>query len=111
MEFVIPIRARNPENGNREHWAVKNKRRDSQRQAAMAKCPHWNEGPLLVIELTRVGPIELDDDGLRSSLKSIRDGIASRLRVDDGTKLVRWEYKQARGEYEVRVRIFRANDD
>lgn len=76
----------------REHWAVKAKRTASQRKKAMARCPKWEMGPLLVVTLTRVAPRELDDDNLRSSLKAIRDGIASRLGVDDKSKLVRWDY-------------------
>ena len=109
IEFSIHQRTKNTEN-LREHWAAKAKRQKAQRQAAMVKCPRWAEGALLVIELTRIGPRELDDDGLRSSLKATRDGIAARLRFDDGSPLVRWEYRQLHGEYEIRVRIYRADE-
>lgn len=109
LEFVIPVRAVNSEN-TREHWAAKAKRQKALRQAAMLKCPRWTEGALLVIELTRVGPRELDDDGLRSALKATRDGIAARLKFDDASPLVRWEYRQTKGDYEIRVRIYRVDE-
>lgn len=109
IEFVIKQRAVNNDNA-REHWAVKAKRVKPQRQAALLKCPKWTEGHLLVVELTRVGKGELDDDGLRSSLKPTRDGIAARLRVNDNSPLVRWDYLQKKGDYEIRVRIYRADE-
>lgn len=109
FEFSIPMKAQSVAN-LREHWAAKAKRVGNQRQAAMKLCPRWVDGPLLIIELSRVGPRPLDDDNLRSSLKAFRDGIAARLGFDDGSALVRWEYKQAKGEYEIRVRIYRADE-
>lgn len=109
IEFSISQRAQSTAN-LREHWSAKAKRIKSQRQAAMLKCPHWTEGALLVIELTRLGPRELDGDNLQSALKGTRDGLAARLKIDDGSPLVRWEYRQKKGEYEIRVRIYRANE-
>jgi hypothetical protein len=81
------------------------KREKSQKRATRAKCPVWTHGPLLVVKLTRVAPRALDDDNLRGALKSVRDGLASWLKVDDATPLVRWEYGQEKGEPEVRVEV------
>lgn len=109
IEFAIAQKA--PSVANlREHWSARAKRMKSQRQAAMLKCPHWTEGALLVVELTRVGPRELDTDNLASALKGYRDGLAARLKIDDGSALVRWVYLQKKGEYEIRVRIYRADE-
>jgi hypothetical protein len=93
ITFSIPGRAKSAAN-LREHWAVKAKRVQGERRKAMTLCPKWTHGPLLLVTLTRYGVRLLDDDNLRGALKGIRDGIASRLGVDDGSSLVRWEYEQ-----------------
>ena len=104
ISFTIPIKAPSTPN-QRLHWAVKAKQTDSQKRAARASCPVWNSGPLLVVKLTRVSPRALDDDNVRGALKSVRDGIATWLRVDDASPLVRWEYEQSKGEPCVRVDV------
>jgi len=58
--------------------------------------------------LTRVAPSNgLDDDGLVSSLKAVRDAIAAFVNVDDRRRdVVRYLYEQKRGEtYAVEVEI------
>lgn len=94
--FDIPIKAQSTSN-LREHWAVRHKRTDAQKAATRRKCPEWKAGPLLYVRLTRVAPRPLDDDNLRGALKSVRDAIATWLRVDDRTPLVGWLYGQAKG--------------
>lgn len=103
--FTVPIRTYNLTN-SREHWAIKAKRAKAERKAVMYRCPKYGGPALIVVTIVRVGPRVQDGDGLQASLKGIRDGIASRLGVDDGSAIVRWEYGQETGEeYEVRVRI------
>lgn len=104
VEFEIPVRTRNRTN-QRSHWAAKAAQAKRERAAAMlaATCVTPHVKPALVVTLTRVGPQEMDDDGVRAALKAVRDGIAARLKVDDSTPLVRWEYRQERGEHGVRV--------
>ena len=66
--------------------------------------------PAYVITLTRISPRKLDSgDNLNGALKSIRDGIAQALRVDDATPLIEWRYKQdfASKKYAVLVEIER----
>lgn len=67
------------------------------------------------VKLTRVAPSNgLDDDNLRGALKSVRDGIADALGVDDRDPRVTWEYDQRRGkprEYAVEVEIRRMVTD
>ena len=102
--FSVPVRA--PSTPNlREHWAVRAKRADSQKRAARACCPPWTRGPLLVVRMTRVAPRALDSDNLAAALKSVRDGLATWLRVDDASPLVRWEYAQAKGEPRVEIEV------
>lgn len=93
ISFDIPGKAESAAN-LREHWAVRAKRVKGHRTKALLKCPPWHGGALLVITLTRYGVRRLDDDNLRGALKGHRDGIASRLGLDDGSPLVRWEYAQ-----------------
>lgn len=104
IRFELPLEI--PSVANlREHWAAKAERVKAQRKAAMLKCPKWTAGPVLVVTLTRVAPRELDSDNLASAMKGIRDGIAARLGVDDGSKLVEWRYAQEVGPAAVRVAV------
>lgn len=96
FRFDVPVKTASTSN-LREHWAAKNKRTDAQKRATRSRCPPWTGGPLLLVTLTRVSPRALDDDNLRGALKSVRDAVATWLRVDDASPLVRWEYAQEKG--------------
>ena len=96
----------------REHHMVKAKRARAQRQAAQwAIRSRWTEfiyHRAYEIEITRLGPRVLDSDNLASSAKSVRDGIADALGVDDGDPRITWLYAQEKGrprEYGVRIEI------
>jgi hypothetical protein len=107
MRFEIPGEAPSLANA-RLHWAVKAKQVAKHRAKAMLKCPKWTEGALLVITLMRHGVRELDSDNLAAALKGHRDGVAARLRIDDGSPLVEWRYQQAtcvKGEERVTVTV------
>lgn len=83
----------------REHWAKRAKRAKAQRYEAYFWTPRLRElGFPLTITLTRISPRKLDDDNLRSALKSVRDGIADRLEIDDNDSRVTWEYGQRKGD-------------
>jgi hypothetical protein len=105
--FEVPVKTASTSN-LREHWAAKAKRVAAQRAVTRAVCPSLKMAPLLVVRLTRVSPRALDDDNLRGALKSVRDAVASWLKVDDASPLVRWEYEQEKGESCVRVEVWRA---
>jgi len=96
IRFEVPIKTASTSN-LREHWAAKHKRTDAQKAATRRRCPEWTAGALLYVRLTRVAPRALDDDNLRGALKSVRDAVASWLRVDDRSPLVGWLYEQAKG--------------
>lgn len=101
------------EANQREHWAVKNERKNAQ-QLEVSTVLHNN---LLnrkvrlpcVVKLTRIGPRALDTDNLAGAMKHVQDAIARKLGVDDGdTEKVRWEYSQMPiriREYAVKVSI------
>lgn len=107
LSTFIPLKA--PSTPNlREHWATKSKRAAAQRGKARLLTPRWTGGPLLRVTLTRVGVRELDSDNLASACKAVRDGVADRLRLDDGSPLVEWAYRQEKclkGAEGVRVEI------
>jgi hypothetical protein len=67
-----------------------------------------NENATVRVRIVRIGPRKLDSDNLAISAKGIRDGIAQRLGINDGSDRITWSYAQARGkrkEYSVRVEI------
>ena len=98
--FVLPLRTVSRLN-SREHWRARSTRSKAERSTAALMCPHFQTP--CTVTLTRVGPRALDSDNLQGALKSIRDGIADKLKVNDNGPLVQWKYEQARGPYEVRV--------
>ncbi len=102
----LPIRTVN-ESNNRDHWRVRAKRNASNRFASEMLCTKWlqkiSDG---TVRLTRIGPGVLDDDGVVSALKAVRDGIAEWLGIDDGDPRIRYEYAQEqRRAYGVRVEL------
>lgn len=113
MKFTIPLRIRNPLNGSQGHWAVKAKRRKKERADMYVLCGacwtngEWPKLPVTVL-LTRIAPRKFDTDGLAAAFKSVRDGIADRLGIDDGSDKIIWQYAQRRGkpkEYAVEIEV------
>lgn len=94
--FDVPVKTESTSN-LREHPMSRHRRTSAQKAATRRRCPEWTAGPLVLVRLTRVSPRRLDDDNLRGALKSVRDGVAQWLRVDDASPLVRWEYQQEKG--------------
>ena len=114
IAFVVPVKTVSPVNGRKgEHWASKARRAKSERLAfSLASAANIDKASMvfpMVVLLTRLSPMQLDDDNLRGAIKNGRDGIAEWLGVDDGdTERVRYQYEQekcARGEYGVRVTV------
>ena len=104
IKVPIPLRTSLGLN-EREHWRARAKRNKSERNVAFWYCydaagaagPILNRQPPLQITLTRIGPTNgLDDDNLCGSLKSVRDGVADWLGVQDNDKRLTWAYEQRR---------------
>jgi hypothetical protein len=94
----------------REHWRKRANRNTSHRAAAYFALKAAKIKPALpcVVTLTRVAPRDLDDDNLAGGFKSVRDGVADWLGIDDRDKRVQWRYEQRKGKpkvYEATVRI------
>ncbi len=106
MKVTIPARTYSLTN-QREHWAKKARRAKNERGWAYSLTGDIKKlGLPLTVRLTRVAPRRLDDDNLRGALKSIRDGVADRIGVDDGDPRVTWIYMQRTGkskEYAVEI--------
>ncbi|CAM4159373.1 hypothetical protein G4177_06060 [Corallococcus sp. ZKHCc1 1396] len=105
IRFVVPVKTVNIAN-RREHPLARHRRSKGQREATDLLWPGWTGPALLVVRLTRVSPKQLDSgDNLPIALKSVRDEVATQLRLDDGSPLVRWVYAQAEGEPAVVVEM------
>lgn len=111
---TVPVRTISAINA-REHWAVRAKRVKAERRAtAWALRVASAEGLLdrePIVRLTRLmGPRGrmLDDDNLRSALKSVRDAVAEWLRADDADERITWVYAQPEraAQWGVRVEVF-----
>lgn len=104
VDCEFPLRTESTLN-KREHWAVRAKRAKAHREAGFFCAPQGFALPCR-ITLTRIAPRALDCDNLAASFKSVRDGIADRLGVNDRDPRITWAYAQERGkpkEYRVRA--------
>ncbi len=86
-----------------EHWTKKSKRQRNQKKIIamhLLKCPI--KLPCKV-KLTRVSPLELDEDNLISAFKHVKDCIADFLIPGkapgraDSSKEIKWEFDQKKG--------------
>lgn len=101
----IPIKTASGLN-NREHWRARAHRVKGERQTAALMVPARTL-PCVVV-MTRLSVGALDDDNLQGAMKSIRDGIADKLGINDNDPRVTWLYAQRkckRGEFGVEVTI------
>lgn len=108
----VPVRMVNTSNG-REHWRATAKRAKMVRALTDRLVRAEISGRVfpLAVRLVYVGPRQLDDDGVASAVKSLRDGVADALGVDDRDPRVVWVPDQERGgvrEYGARVEIYLA---
>lgn len=109
----LPVRLRNTSN-SRDGWRATAKRaktiRALTRRIVGNRLPRQRGLPF-VVRLVYVGPRQLDDDGVASAVKSLRDGVADALGIDDRDPRVVWVPDQERGgvrEYSARVEIYLA---
>ena len=121
MRVTIPgLRLANTLN-TRQHWRKKADAAKRQRHAvALALRTHPKPTGPVVVTVVRVAPRALDSDNLAGACKSIRDGVADWLGVDDGVAErkgdVVWRVAHRKGgvgEYAVEVLVSAAerNED
>lgn len=107
---ITPLRLYSTLN-QREHWAKRAKRAKNERAwgfEATRRWPALAPGARATVTITRIAPRKLDSDNLAGSAKSVRDGVADRLQVNDGDERITWLYGQEKGAYAVRIVVERA---
>lgn len=92
-----------------EHWRGRQRRAKAERERAHLELlvTGWRwDGRPLVVTMTRLAQATLDTDNLPGAMKSIRDGLADRIGINDNNPLVTWVCAQERQPgYAVRVKI------
>ncbi|MFI5296455.1 MAG: hypothetical protein ACHREM_00035 [Polyangiales bacterium] len=93
----------------REHWSTKRRRNEAEKSAAWshtltALARRTFQRPMR-IAIVRFGDLAMDSDGVATSAKYVRDGIAQALGFDDGDLLLDWRYHGLRGPHGVHVTI------
>lgn len=95
MKLHIPIRLPSLLN-LREHWSRTIKLKQLHKMATnLVLSTKDIPSPPLTVTITRLGPRRLDDDNLAGACKYIRDAIANKVGIDDGSSQYTWIYKQA----------------
>jgi hypothetical protein len=112
--FFVSVKTVNESNGNQfrgAQWLKCKKRKEAHEavKEATKELTPTQRFPV-VVRLTRLSAGVLDDDGLRSACKAVRDAVSKWLAVDDGdVKRIRFAYEQERcrpKKYGVRVEVF-----
>lgn len=95
IRFTIPIRTTNESNtGGRLPAKLARKAATKAIVAGVLPRMTWETDSKLIVRLTRNGVRKMDDDGVQSSLKVVRDCIAAWIGRDDGDESIRWIYHQ-----------------
>ncbi len=110
--ITVPVRLLSEAN-NTDHWTKKHKRR---KNIKFNITSVWNMGLIrnvklpVLITLTRLAPLTLDDDNLVAAFKGARDVVADLLKPGlapgraDGTSEIAFEYRQQKSkEYGIRI--------
>jgi hypothetical protein len=97
MIITFPIKTISEAN-SRGHWSVRHKRNVRQQRdftLLWRSSKTKVELPATVI-FTRYSVQTMDSDGLVSAFKHVRDALAREIGIDDGSSLLRFEYRQER---------------
>lgn len=109
MKIIMPIKVISEAN-NRDHWTARSKRRVAQQKEFLV---YWRKAKLTIktpcrVIFTRFGARLLDDDNLAGAFKFVRDQFAREIGIDDGSDLLKFEYRQeklSRREYFISIEI------
>lgn len=113
LDFLVPHCKTVSEMNQREHWRVRNQRKQDQQVAVAISMKNVLRGKRIelpcIVNLTRIGPKKMDNDNLAGALKHCQDQIAKVLGVDDGdeSKVKFYHYQMPIGsrDYSVKVEI------
>lgn len=115
--LVPGLRTHNELNARRCHWRAKHEQRAAVKEAVtyallgaaheLARLGKPTADHPWSVRLVRQGPREMDDDGVVSALKSVRDAFAAFVAVDDRRRhVVRYSYDQElTRDYGVRIEV------
>jgi len=95
-DFAIPSTA-----NLREHFRAKAKRAQAQRMGGRVlstRCPKPLSDEIWLFILTRCAPKQLDSDNCAIAFKSVRDGIADRIGINDKDPRIIWHYEQEKSK-------------
>jgi hypothetical protein len=95
MKLTFPIVTVSEAN-RRDGWQAKYRRKRKQQEdftLLWRSAKQKVELPATVI-FTRCSCRILDDDNLRSAFKAIRDSLAKEIGIDDGSPLIKFDYRQ-----------------
>lgn len=110
------LRTRNQLN-TRRHWRTDNRERAHVKDAVgyallgnahlLARMGKPSAEQPWDVRLVRQGPREMDDDGVVSALKSVRDAFAKFVAIDDKHRqIIRYTYEQERSKtFGVRIEV------
>lgn len=92
-----------------EHYRSRANRRHRERgktldALAPFEAPVLTEDEKLTVTITRFGPRLFDDDNLAYSAKSVRDGVAEWLGIDDRDPRIYWDYRQEKHREKTTLR-------
>lgn len=97
----LPLTCPNPLNGSQgNRWGAADRRKRHRALTAAGLRPLLRRVDtlrLLAVRLVRVAPRQLDCDSAHAALKSVRDGVADALGMDDRDPRVVWVVDQQRG--------------
>ena len=92
IEGLVPKTTLN----SREHWAAKHRRAKKERSITYLKLRQKSKPPRLPVTVVmwRQAPRLLDSDNAVAAMKSVRDGVADWLGIDDREPRVTWRVEQ-----------------
>lgn len=113
IDFMVPNCKTVSEMNQREHWRIRNQRKQDQQESVVIAMLNALRGRKVVlpcvVNLTRIGPRKMDNDNLAGALKHCQDAVARLLRVDDGdeslVKFYHYQMPVGTREYAVKVEI------
>ena len=113
--LALKLESRANARGHTKYKSAANaKQRDETRRAVETHLRACPVEPPYYVTIIRIAPRRLDSDNAQTAAKSVRDGIALAIGLDDGSDRYRWDYPQRKptraekalsGGYGVEIRI------
>lgn len=108
--WVVPLKVTNPLNGSRfDRSKIGRAGHERTKVAEFLGTPcslrlladfreYMDDEGRIEVELVKLGPGEMDSDGVQGAMKYVRDGVSLFMGLDDKDKRWQWEYGQERHE-------------